>query len=297
MAKNNISTYISIIVSMIFWAFSFVWVKEAYESFGPITTIFLRLIISATLLFLFLKLTKKLKRIDKEDYKLFLLLSFFEPFLYFMCESFGLKLISSTLASIIVSTVPIFSSVFAFLIFKERLTRINILGIFISFLGVGLLIFGDGLNFKASPLGVVLMFLAVLSTIGYSLSLKKLAHKYPPVNIIAYQNAIGIFMFLPVFLVLEAHTLKNIKINTNSIFALIQLAIFASSLAFIFFTKAIKTLGVAKSNMFVNLVPVFTAIFAWWILKEQIDLAKARAITIVIAGLFISQIKRKKYEA
>ncbi len=296
MAKNNITTYLNIIFSMIFWAFSFVWIKVAYESFGPVTTIFLRLIISSVLLFAFLKLTRKHKPIAKKDYKLFLFLAFFEPFLYFMGESFGLLLVSSTLASVIISTIPLFSSVFAFLFFKEKLTWLSITGIIISFIGIGLLIFENGFVLTAPLLGIILMLLPVLATIGYSLILKKLAYKYSPVNIIAYQNLIGIVMFLPVFLIMEYKNIAETQIKTNAVLAIIQLAIFASSIAFILYTKAIKRLGVAKSNMFINLIPVFTALFAWWILGDQIDLQKAIAIIIVISGLFISQLKTKKYE-
>ncbi len=294
MVIRQFSKYINIILSMIFWAFSFVWVKEAYQSFGPVTTIFARLIISTILLFSVLKITKKLKPVQKSDYKLFLLLALFEPFLYFMCESFGIKIVSSTLASVIISTTPIFSSIFAFLVLKERLTLISIIGIIISMTGVAILIFEDGFQLSAPILGILLMFGAVLSTIGYSLSLKKLASKYPPVNIIAYQNLIGIFMFLPIFLIVEMNTLSEIDFKINAALAILQLAIFASSIAFIFFAKSIKQLGVATTNMFINLIPVFTAIFAWWILNDKIDLQKVFGIATVITGLFISQIRIKK---
>ena len=294
MVIRQFSKYINIILSMIFWAFSFVWVKEAYQSFGPVTTIFARLIISTVLLFSVLKITKKLKPVQKSDYKLFLLLALFEPFLYFMCESFGIKIVSSTLASVIISTTPIFSSIFAFLVLKERLTLISIIGIIISMTGVAILIFEDGFQLSAPILGILLMFGAVLSTIGYSLSLKTLASKYPPVNIIAYQNLIGIFMFLPIFLIVEMNTLSEIDFKINAALAILQLAIFASSIAFIFFAKSIKQLGVATTNMFINLIPVFTAIFAWWILNDKIDLQKVFGIATVITGLFISQIRIKK---
>jgi len=297
MSKANTSSVLYIIGSMIFWSFSFVWIKVAYESFNPITTVLFRLIISSALLFLFLLLTGRFTKIKKEDYKLILLLSFFEPFLYFMGESFGMQLVSSTLAAVIISTIPLFATLFAFLFLKERITILSVLGITISFFGVGTMIFENGFELNASLLGIALMFVAVLSTIGYSLTLKKVAQKYSPVNIIAYQNFIGIFMFLPFFFLWEYDELKHAKLTKDSWLAIIQLAIFASSLAFIFFTKALKNLGVAKSNMFINLIPVFTAIFAWWLRGDIIDTQKAMGIVIVVTGLFVSQIKKKKNEA
>ena len=297
MVQNNRTSIVYIIVSMVFWAFSFVWVKIAYESFGPISTVFIRLIISSLILFAFLGLSRKLTKINRQDYKLIFLLSFFEPFLYFMGESFGIQLVSSTLAAVIISTIPLFASLFAFLFLKERITPLTIIGIAISFFGVGTMIFENGFELNASLLGILLMFLAVLSTIGYSLTLKKLADKYSPVNIIAYQNFIGIFMFAPFFFTWEYREVVQAEVTRESWLAILQLAIFASSLAFIFFTKALKYLGVAKSNMFINLIPVFTALFAWWLRGDVIDFQKAMGIVIVVTGLFVSQIRRKKNEA
>ncbi len=294
MIKNTYSAYISILISMIFWSISFVWTKEAYESFGPVTTIFLRLVISSLLLFLFLKSTGRLAVIRKNDLWQFILLAFFEPFLYFIGESFGLKLVSSTLTSIIVSTCPLFTTVFAFLFLKEKLSVVNVIGIVVSFFGIGIMIFEKDFTLSAPLKGIALLMLAVFSTVGYSMFLKKLAYNYSPVNIIAWQNFLGIFMFLPLFMIMEVKDIRDTTIHTKSVFAIIELAIFASSLAFILFTKAIRTMGVAKSNMFINLIPVFTAIFAWIILDEKITLQKTTGIIIVITGLFISQIKKKK---
>ena len=104
-------------------------------------------------------------------------------------------------------------------------------------------------------------------------------------------------MFLPVFLSVEMHTIHSIQLKSNAVIAIIELAVFASTIAFITFTKSIKNLGVSKSNIFINLIPVLTAFFAWWILDDSITVQKATGITIVIAGLFISQIKKRKHAA
>ncbi|SMO68954.1 Permease of the drug/metabolite transporter (DMT) superfamily [Saccharicrinis carchari] len=292
-SRTSVFPVVYIVMSMVFWALSFVWIKVAYQSFDPITTVLFRLIISAGLLFGFLTITNRLKAIKKEDYKPILMLSFFEPFLYFMGESFGVKLVSSTLAAVIVSTIPLFATLFAFLFLKEKVTPLAVLGIVISFFGVGIMIFENGFELNASLLGILLMLVAVLSTIGYSLTLKNLSQKYSAINIVAYQNFIGIFMFAPFFFIWEYKGLINTNITGDSWIAVFQLAVFASSLAFIFFTKAIKFLGVAKTNMFTNLIPVFTALFAWWIIGDAIDTQKAMGIATVVMGLFVSQIKKR----
>ncbi len=121
---------------MIFWAFSFIWFKDANRTFHPITIVFIRLLFSVILLTIFLVVTKNYMKIKKPDRKLFLMLALFEPFFYFLGESFGLTYVSATVCSVLISTIPVFATIGAWLIFKERLKVINYAGIIISFIGV-----------------------------------------------------------------------------------------------------------------------------------------------------------------
>ena len=185
--------YLSVVFAMVFWAFSFVWVKEVYVAYGPLTTVFFRLIIASLLMLTYGLTIGKLVKIDKKDYLTFLLLTFFEPFLYFMGESFGLKYVSSTMGAIIIATIPLFSPIAASKFHGEKLSLRNLIGIILSFIGVGIVVFDDSLNFITSPIGIALEFLAVFSAIGYTVVLQKLSRKYNATTIITYQNFIGIF--------------------------------------------------------------------------------------------------------
>lgn len=284
------------ILSMVFWSFSFVWVKVVYEAYGPLTTVLFRLLISSGLMFLFTILTKKLQRISKEDLKLFILMAFFEPFLYFMGESYGLLYVSSTVASVIVATIPLFSPIAAWYFYKEKLSRTNLIGLIITFMGVSLVVLDSSFQFTASPLGVSLEFLAVFSAIGYASILKNIAHKYNAFTIITYQNFIGAIFFTPFWLVFEMKDFFLVEFNPGAFWAIIKLAIFASTFAFILFTYSIKNLGINKSNTFINVIPVCVAIFAYFILGDKLNFHQIVGIGIVISGLFLAQInwKRKK---
>lgn len=284
------------LLSMIFWSFSFVWVKVVYEAYGPITTVLFRLLISAGLLLLFTSLTHKLQKIKKGDLKYFIALAFFEPFLYFMGESYGLKYVSSTVAAVIVATIPLFTPVIAWYFYKEKLSKTNIFGLFITFFGVSLVVLDTSFNFTASPLGVSLEFLAVAGAIGYASILKGISLRYNTFSIITYQNLIGAAFFLPVWLGFEAQEFTTIPFHAKAFWAIIKLAIFASTFAFILFTYSVRTLGINKSNIFINVIPVFVAIFAFLILGDQLNFHQMVGIAIVISGLFLAQInwKRKK---
>ncbi len=284
------------ILSMIFWSFSFVWIKIVYEAYGPLTTILFRLLISTGLMLIFTILTRKLQKIRPGDLKLFLLMAFFEPFLYFMGESYGLMYVSSTVASVIVATIPLFSPIAAWYFYKERLSRTNLYGLFITFLGVSLVVLDTSFNFTASPLGVSLEFLAVLGAIGYASILKGISHRYNTFTIITYQNLIGAIYFIPFWLGFEFQDFTQIPFDPKAFGAIVKLAIFASTFAFILFTYSVRNMGINKSNIFINIIPVFVAVFAYLILGDQLNFHQMVGIAIVISGLFLAQInwKRKK---
>ncbi len=289
--------YGAALLSMIFWSFSFVWVKVVYEAYGPLTTVLFRLILSAGMLLAFTLLSRKLQRIKPGDLKYFVMLAFFEPFLYFMGESYGLKYVSSTVAAVIVATIPLFSPILAWHFYKEKLSRTNLFGLVITFLGVSLVVLDNSFNFTASPLGVALEFVAVLGAIGYSSVLKGISHRYNTFTIITYQNLIGATFFLPFWLGLEMNDFLQIPFDAKAFWAIIKLAIFASTFAFILFTYSVRTLGINKSNIFINVIPVCVAIIAFIILGDRLNFHQMVGIAIVISGLFLAQInwKRKKY--
>lgn len=288
--------YGAALLSMIFWSFSFVWVKIVYEAYGPLTTVLFRLLISTGLLLAFTILSRKLQKIQPGDLKLFILLAFFEPFLYFMGESYGLLYVSSTVASVIVATIPLFSPIAAWYFYKEKLSRTNLYGLFITFLGVSLVVLDSSFNFTASPLGVSLEFLAVLGAIGYASILKGISHRYNTFTIITYQNLIGAFFFLPFWLGFEFRDFTSIPFHAQAFWAIVKLAIFASTFAFILFTYSVRNLGINKSNIFINVIPVFVAVIAFIVLGDQLNFHQMVGIAIVISGLFLAQInwKRKK---
>ena len=297
MFSIKFGVYLALMSAMVCWAFSFVWVKIAYIAYGPLTTTLFRLIIAAALIFIYAKIGKQLMKIKREDYRVFLLLAFFEPFLYFLGESYGLKFISSTMAAIIISTIPLFTPIAASRFHGESLSLRNLIGIILSFLGVSIVVFDSSFNFTASPLGVALEFLAVASAIGYTTVLVGLTKKYNTPTIITAQNFIAIFYFLPIWLIFESAEFAETPFNLTAFWAIVKLAVFASVLAFVFFTFSLKKLGINRSSMFINLIPVLTALFSWYILDDPLSLRKLIGILVVISGLFIAQLKMKKLVA
>ena len=277
-----------------FWSFSFIWFKVAYEGYNPVTVVIFRLAIAAGLITIAGAFLKRLQKPSKQDFWLFVLMAFFEPFIYFLGESYGLKYVSSTVAAVIVATIPLISPVFAWYFFREKLKWMNITGLLFSFFGVGLVVLNGEFRFDAAPLGIGLEFIAVLAAIAYSLVLKNLVSRYNTFSIIAYQNIIGVVFFLPVWLVVDFNDFMSRPFHPGAFKAIVLLAVFSSTMAFVFFTKSIRSIGVNRSNSFINLIPVFVAILSFFILKEELGTQKIIGIVVVVAGLFLAQIKRKR---
>ena len=294
MKNKDFLAYASALGAAFFWSFSFIWFKIAYQGYGPITVVIFRLAISAVLITAIALLMKRLQKPEKKDIWLFVLMAFFEPFLYFIGESYGLIYISSTVAAVIVATIPLFSPVAAWFFFREKIRWMNALGLLFSFLGVGLVVLNGAFQFDASPLGVGLEFMAVFAAIAYSIVLRKLVGRYNTLTILAYQNVIGVVFFLPVWLSLEVKDFVHQPFHEEAFRAIIFLAVFASTLAFVFFTQSIRHLGVNRSNTFINLIPVFVAILSFFILKDSLGVQQVVGIVIVVSGLFLAQIRRKR---
>ncbi|MFC2138114.1 DMT family transporter [Bacteroidota bacterium] len=293
MKNNPITIYTSLVIAMVFWSLSFVWYKIAYISFGPITVILSRLIIATFFLFILAISINRFQIIKQKDIKYFILLALFEPFIYFMGESYGIMHISSTLAAVIVSTIPLFTPIMALLLYKEKFTVLNFSGIIISIIGIALIVFNNESSNINSLKGIGLMFIAVIGAVGYSVFVKKLVDKYNPFMIVGYQNLFGMLFFIPVYFLVEFKSVDFQNIDQKAILAVFKLAIFASSFAFIFFTFSIRRIGISKATAFVNSIPALTAIFAFYIIDESISFFKITGIGIVIAGLFLSQMKRR----
>lgn len=292
--KKQIRLYLSITMAMVFFSLSFVWFKIANQAYGPLTIILFRLAFSSVVLFFFTRTVKRLIIPDKKDLKYLLLLAFFEPFLYFMGESYGLQYISSTVAAVIISTIPLVAPIAAYVFYRERITRKNLWGILLSFFGVIVVIYEIGAGISASPIGILLQFGAVLSAVGYTIVLHKISARMNNLSIILFQNIFGAIYFLPFWSVFELNRFIDTGFQLRPMLSVFYLSVFASTLAFIFFTYSVRHLGIVKSNMFTNTIPVFTAIFAWFILGEELNLQKFIGISIVVAGLFLAQLNFKK---
>ena len=289
---NLLYIYALAFFAMFFWGMSFVWVKIVYQYYDPLTTIFIRLIISSALLILLAWIFKIPIIPKREDFKAFLFLAFLEPFVYYIGESYGIQRVSSSVAAIMIATIPIITPILAYLKLNERLSTMNFIGIFVSFIGILFMILKNDLSLEYSLTGILLLLLAVFAGAYYTIQLKPLSDKYSPITIIISMNIIGAVYFLPFFSYFEYAKFIQVVPNMELITALSELILFSSIMALVFFVKVVETIGASKTAVFTNFIPVVTVIAAWFLLPDEIITTKMLiGIFIVTVGVFIAQLK------
>jgi drug/metabolite transporter (DMT)-like permease len=301
---KKIIPYIAIVCAMLIWAGAGIAVKHALVVFPPLTLIVLRFTLAVILMF-FIGLIFRhndilgLQRVERQHLPIFLLGGLLQPFLYFILETYTYQSFTSpTIAEALLSTQPILAPIFAFVLLREQVTRYNIIGIFISTVGMLMLLLTGADNFAlGNPWGVLLAILTVSCSVGYSIVLRRIPTHYSSLTIVFYVQTISLILFYLLWgggqiihptpiCNLEDFCFQNIE---KPVLSIIYLALFASVAAFILFCFTVRYIGVTRANIFNNVRPVFTAILMYIIFSEQLPISKWIGIIVIVIGIFISQ--------
>lgn len=282
--------YLKAILAMMCWSVTFVWIKVALVTYRPYEITFLRLVLAVLLLFIVMWLGKMSEKVSKKDYLRLMLVAFCEPFMYFIGEANGMQYVSSTLGSLVISTIPIFAALGAWLILRERISFMLLLGLLVSCLGVGVMSLGSG-DLSANTKGIMFLMIAVFAGVFYSITVRNLTHRYSALTIVFWQSLFGMLYFLPLFLYYDGSHFLAVKHSTEGLLTIAGMSLFASVGAFMLYTGVIRELGVVKSNVFTNLIPVFTVVLAYLILGDTLSPLAALGLALALTGLVLSQYK------
>ena len=294
---SRLLIYIASLFAIILWGMSYIWTDQLIALGIPIFYfVFVRIFLAGIVLFLFNTAYARIKRIQRQDLGKFLLLAFFEPFIYFICETFGLKLTGSpTLSAMVIATIPIFSVGAGIIFFKEKLSILNFFGILLSLCGIIMVVMAKGELGEHFIWGVILLIIAVISEVGHASITKSLAGNYSSQTIVMYQFLIGSVYLLPLFIWkgLDGFEAK-VYFDGDVWYPIICLSILCSSLAFSLWVSTIKNLGVAKSSIFSALIPVCAAIIAWLLGHEMLNSRQWFGIALSTIGVVLSQYTFRK---
>ena len=283
------------VITAIFFSGSFIAAKYTTFDLGPLTTSFLRYVIA----FIFLAslishYNKDSLKIKKEDVPKLVLLGLFgiTGYHFFFFSSLKYTLVTNT--GIINASSPVVTGLMAAIFIKERLTKKNYIGIILAFLGVLILITkGEietftNLNFNY---GDMLMLLAVVSWVVYSLIIKSLSKKYSSFTLTFYATFSGVIMLL--FFALAEGVAEQVQaVSLKSILSILYMGIFASGLGYLFYNYGIQELGPTKTSSLVySVVPIFVAILSLIFLKEKLTSSMIISVILIVTGLNLVLLK------
>ena len=294
MGKNNlhIAGYTAILIAVVLWGASFVWTKALLGSgFTVMTIVLLRVVIASTVMFLLFKPTKKIQKLKPQDLKWFFLLALFEPFLYFVGESYGLQYVSPSVASAVIALVPIATAESVNIFYKQKHGMELYAGALISVAGIVLMSFTGAVG-EVSLKGMALMLLAVFSATMYGTVLQKILNRgYNAVTVTTWQNVIAVIYYLPCFLILDLRSFASLPWSFAAVGDILILGILCSAAAFALYSYSASVISVAKVCVFTNAIPIVTVFISVLMHMEILSFYKVLGILVVVLGVIISQIK------
>jgi len=293
----SIKVYLKAVTAMIIWGMSFLWSDKLIRlGISVEYFIFVRVALAGVLLLIINKALGFDLRVKRKDLWKFVGLAFCEPFLYFIFESYGIQFSESpTYSSLVIASTPIFSIIAGVILFREKMTKLNVLGVLVCLAGIVMVTLTATSVGAKFILGLILLLFAVFSDVGLALFAKTIGDGYKPQVVVMYQSLFGAVFFLPLFLTKGLnHFDASLYLSWEAISPILYLAVFCSVIAFTLWVGTINELGVAKSSVFIAMNPVVTALVGTAIGQEFLNPLQWVGIAVAVMGVIFSQIKAKE---
>ena len=199
----------------------------------------------------------------------------------------ALQSTTATSALLMLSLAPIVTLLASAAAGMEHPTKRQIGGALISIVGAGVLITRGNFNgvlVRGFNAGDLWMLLAVVIWAAYSLLLRRRPADLPSPVALAVSIAAALAMMVPV-LILGQPTPVAALTSFPVMLSIAYIAIFASAIAFVFWTYGVSRLGPTRAGQFVNLMPIFGAGLAFSVLGEVPSLAQIAGAALVLSGI------------
>lgn len=273
------------------WGSSFLLIRVGVEQFTPGQVAFIRCLIAAIGLNAVMLLRGKRWPTDRRTWIAFALVGLGNAALPYWLIGLSEQIITSSLASIIQATVPLFSLFFAhFMLSDERINPQKIAGLALGFLGVFILALRQG-NLSGDFTGILLM---VAGSASYGLfavyNRKALSHRIEPIVIaastfiVATLGTAALMLIEPAIGVAVAETGP---ITRDVWIAVLLLGVVNTFVAYLFFYYIIRELGAFRATGVTYIVPVFGVSLGALILHEPIDSMVIFGAALIMSGIAV----------
>ncbi|WP_236971717.1 DMT family transporter [Membranihabitans marinus] len=274
MSRNTIS-WIILISCNLMWAFHFTCIKLTQDQVGPYFTVWGPMLISVILLLPYVIKDFKASGKKFKDMLIFVQLAALGAFPAQVLMTWGTQYSLASNASILVLSLPIVTTLFAFIILKEKMNGVKWLSFVIAIIGVLFCTFENirDIDFGSKyAIGNLLIFLAIVGNGYYNVGCKKIANEYSEIEMVFFTYLMMVILLLPFVLYYEIDVFQRISsFTTQTWIGMGALTIFHNFLSMVLFFKALKYLQatqVAVSNYLITFLGLpIAAIF----LGEQLN--------------------------
>ncbi len=287
---------IKVFLSACFWGATFIAGKLASPFTSPSILGFMRLSVASIFLIIVISKRGGLPKLNKKQFFGVAVLGLTGSVMYNFFMQLGLDTVSATRASLISATTPLYVTLGALTIFKERLTKLQLLGVIITSIGAALIVTNGNFSLgTALTFGDLAVFAGMLSWAIYTLAGKVVLREVEPLAATTWSAIIALFMFAP--LAIYEYNTQVVSFPIEVFGAALYLGIFGTGLAFVWFSDAIKVLGAARASVFLNFEPLSAVILAGIILGESVTLIMAIGGALSLFGIYLTNNKPVETQA
>lgn len=298
MKPNSKWVYLLMVLPPLFWAGNSTLARFVADQIAPITFAFWRWVIALSILipFTWSHVKRDWPEIKKGGRNIILLgllgIASFNALLYKAAHTTTAINISLTQ-----SIMPAIIVLISFLLFGDRITFRQMFAIALCAIGASYIIIrGDIQRLKDLEfvIGDLIMLLAIILYAIYTALLRKRPDIHP-LSFLTTTFAVGVVFLLPPYL-WEIQSSPPLVLSQSVILSLIYVAFFPSILAYLCWNRGSYEIGANRAGLYINLLPLFTALLAMFFLEERFQTYHIAGIFLIFSGLLLFNLplQRKK---
>ena len=277
---------IALILTAIIWGSALVVTKSLLQEIGPFTAAVLRFFIAWVILAPFA--FRQGYRLSLAVRPTFLLFGLTGIALYIAMTNVGLVYTAASSAALVQAAIPGVTTLFSVLLLKERVSRLQLLGIGLSIAGLLLV---TGINTHQTGLaplvGNLFIFGGVLAWAVYTVQGKKLVSTFPWLVITMASISAGMLFLLP-FAIGELWLQGMPHLRADGLFELLYLGAASSALGYALWNYGLRFLDASEAAPYINLIPVVGLLLSVILLHEPLSLIQAVGGALTLFGVWLS---------
>ena len=272
------------------WSSAFTSARIIVADAPPLYSLSLRFLISGLLGILIAKMLGQTWKLTRAQWRATWIFGICQNALYLGLNFVAMQWIEASLAAIIASTMPLLVALVGWLVFKDRVPLIGMIGLVAGIAGV-VLIMGSRISGGVDVLGVVFCLIGAMALTFATLSVKGAASGGNVLMIVGLQMLVGSACLFAVAVPLETW---DVTLNPTWIAAFVYTTLVPGLLATWVWFMLVGRVGAVKASTFHFLNPVFGVGIAAVLLGESIGMTDLIGVLIIAGGILAVQLAKQK---